>query len=310
MQTQNTNGEPEIEYEEPPKVTPLRGDDYAPDAATLAAACWLLRRYSSYTYIFRAHELLCAIADAYEVWPGNKGLYSDATRRAYGRSLRDRTSSLSLALPALRRGGRSHSARRLILEALDELEPPDPRDELHFSLGLLQDELGADAALCIRRVKAMASRVARTLRGEWSFESLQPPRLSLPAMRLPDAKAPTVRTGERVPTTGIWLPTHIRSGCPNVLVGLNAAPPLTRAVERIDYPAVTASGDDEARAAFSDWEYASQDTTWRLLWADDRYSAKGAGDEPDYLAEDNALPAAVKPRDPPARGFFSRLLGG
>ena len=61
--------DPPIILEPLPTVTPLSGNESEADAATLAAVCWLLRRYSSHTYIARAHTLFRGVIDAFAAWP-------------------------------------------------------------------------------------------------------------------------------------------------------------------------------------------------------------------------------------------------
>ena len=50
---ESSDDEPII-FEPKPTVTSLTGNEDEPDATTFATACWLLRRYSSHTYIARA----------------------------------------------------------------------------------------------------------------------------------------------------------------------------------------------------------------------------------------------------------------
>ena len=56
------NDEPLIIYEPEPTVSLLTGNE-------AAAVCWLLRRYSSHSYISRNHALWRSIVDDFDAWP-------------------------------------------------------------------------------------------------------------------------------------------------------------------------------------------------------------------------------------------------
>ena len=292
--------DPPIILEPAPAVTPLSGNESEPDAATLAAACWLLRRYSSHTYIERAYTLFRGVVDAFAAWPDASERCSPETLRTWERALHGHQAAYERGLALLKRG-RAAAAYAAIAEAVSGLEPEDPRDDLHFSLRLLLDELGPAAALGGQRAGAMAQRIDYTLKATWAYERilanrpslrLLPRRLPehLPTVSLPDSRAPEVETGRDVPQTGIWLPVTILSGCPNFLVAGGVAPPVTRACERIDYAALPGSTEEPPQPAWSDYEFTTEDTVWRLVWPDPRYHGDRIDDEPAFLDEDNALP--------------------
>lgn len=291
----------EPEYEPLPVVTPLSGNESAPDAMTFASACWLLRRYSSFSYIERAAALFQGIVVAFDAWPEGAQRCSPQTLREWAQALRRHQAAFERGLDLLR-SGRAPAAYAALLEAVSGLEPLDPRDERHFSLRQLLDELGGQAPGGARAA-AMALRIRHTLDGAWAYETMfadrpslrmRPRRLpaSLPLVPQPGAKAPEVKTGRKVPQTGIWLPLAIRNGCPNFLVAGSAAPQLTRACERIDYAAVPGDAGEPPTPAWSDYEYSTEPSTWRLVWEDRRYAEGAVADEAGFLDEDNALPQA------------------
>ena len=288
-------------YEPAPTVTALTGNESAPNAATLAAVCWLLRRYSSHAYIARAHVLLRAVVEAFDAWPHADERCSPAIAKKWRKALHDHRSDFERGLKALERG-RTAEAYAAIAEAAAGLEPDDPRNDLHLSVSHLLDELGPATAVGGTRACAMALRIEHTLKATWAFERILADRPSLhmrplrlpdrlPAVTLRDRGAPEVNTDRTVPQTGIWIPTTFRGGCPNFLVEGFRAPPAVRACERIDYPEIPAEGPYEARPAWSDYEFIAEPATWRLVWADERYRGGAVDDESGFLDEENALPS-------------------
>jgi hypothetical protein len=295
-----TDDDPSIIYEPEPTLSQLSGNESEADAATFNAVCWLLRRYSSYTYIARAGALWHSVVAAFDAWPYGAERCSAETLRDWAQTLHSHQAAFERGLALLERG-QSAAAYVALAEAVSELEPQDARDERHFSLRLVLEELGPSVAVGGERAGAMALRIQHTLATSWAYESIladrpslrmRPRRLpdALPAMALPSTAAPAVKTGHKVPHTGIWIPTTIRHGCPNFLIAGNPAPLLTRACERIDYAATPAVGEYPAEPAWSDYEFTTEATDWRLVWADQRYRGEGTNDEPEFLDEDNALP--------------------
>lgn len=293
--------DPPIIYEPAPTVTPLSGNEAAADATSFATVCWLLRRYSSHTYIARAAALFGGVVESFKAWPHGAECYSAETLRDCGRALLRHQAAFEKGLGLLGRG-RTAAAYAALAEAVNGLEPQDPRDERHFSLSQLLEQLGPDATLGGTRAAAMALRIRHTLAADWAYETiladrpslrLRPLRLPQPllAVPVPGPDAPEVKSGRKVPQTGIWMPLAIRYGCPNFLVAGSEAPPLTHACERIDYEAVPAAGGEPAAAAWSDYEFTTQASSWRLVWADPRYQDGKLADEAGLLDEENALPA-------------------
>jgi hypothetical protein len=186
----------------------------------------------------------------------------------------------------------------LLDEAIAGLEPQDPRDELHFSLSLMTQVLGKAAQPWGERAGDLARRIATTLAGQWCCETVLADRHSLrmrprnipdalPPLPAPAANAPTVKTGSRIPRSGLWMPTTIRNACPNFLVEGREAPELRRAYERLDYAATEAGGGEPAREAWSDYDYIDEPTVWRLVQVDTRVGGGGVSDDAGLELDDD-----------------------
>jgi len=293
--------EPEIIYERAPTVVELDGNEPGPDAATLAQMGWLLRRYTSRTYIARARDLFAGLIRTFLEWGEADKVLSPKVAKDWALVLHQRLASFQRALDALDKGDavRAYQALR---EAVSDLEPADPRDDLHFSLTQLTEVIGPAAQHWGERAGAMMDRIHRTLDGRWACETILADRLSLhmrprgfpenlDALPLPDPRSPKLKTGKKVPATGIWIATTTLNACPNFLVAGQPAPELRRPYERLDYEATPAAGGEPAREAWSDYEFADEATLWQLMWTDTRYRGAESEDESAMLDEDNALPA-------------------
>lgn len=292
--------EPEITYERAPTVLELDGNEPAPDAATLAQIGWLLRRYTSLAFVNRARDLFAGLTGAFLEWDGADEVLSPKIAKQWALVLHEHLASFKRATDLLEQG-RSADAYAALAEAVGHLEPLDPRDDLHFSLTQLTDVIGPAARPWGERAGAMMDRMARTLDGRWACDTILADRLSLRmrprhfpealhALPLPDRKGPKLKTGKRVPITGIWIPTTLLNACPNFLVEGRPAPELRRPSERLDYEATPAGGGEPAREAWSDFEFVDEPTEWQLVWADARYKGAAGEDETAMLDEDNALP--------------------
>jgi len=295
--------DPSIIQEPPPTVTLLSGNESEADAATLAAGCWLLQRYSSYTYIARAYELFRGVVDAFTAWPQAAERLPSDILRDWTQELHDHQAAYERGLALLKRGHLA-AAYAAVAQAAADLEPQDPRDERHLPLSQLLDDLGPAAAIWSQRASAMARRIDYTLKATWAYETILADRLSLhmrplrlpdplPTIPLPDPNGPVIKTGQKVPQTGIWIPATIRNGCPNFLINGEAAPLMNRACERIDHAVWYGPDGELIEPAWSDYEFTTEPTVWCLLWADQRYRGQGIVDEPAFLDEDNALPQQV-----------------
>ena len=293
-------GDEEIVYEDAPEIVELDGNETAPDATTLAQIAWLLRRYTSPAFIARLRDLLAGLAGVYLQWTPGDDEISHETAVEWARTLHDRIAALQKVLALLERG-QPAQAYALLMDAMAGLEPQDPRDELHFSLSLMTHVLGKAAQPWGERAGDMAQRMVTTLMGQWCCETVLADRLSLrtrpsripeylPSLPVALASSPTVKTGSRIPQTGLWVPTTIRNACPNFLVEGRAAPELRRACERLDYAATEAGCGEPAREAWSDYEYVNEPTVWRLIEADTRTRGEDVTDEAGWLDADFALP--------------------
>lgn len=293
--------EPEIIFERPPTVVELDGNEPPPDDETLAQIGWLLRRYTSRTYIGRARDLLAGLTGAFLGWGDADKVLTPKVAKDSALVLHQRLEAFQRATDLLAQGSPAAGYKSLA-EAVTGLEPLDPRDDLHFSLTKLTEAIGTKAGPWGEHASAMMDRIARTLDGRWASETLLADRLSLrmrprsfPADLHPlpalDRKSPKLKTGKKVPTTGIWIATTIHNACPNFLVEGQPAPELRRPYERLDYEATPAAGGEPAREAWSDYEFVDESTVWQLVWADTRYRGGADEDESNMLDEDNALPS-------------------
>ena len=294
----DADAETEIVFEAPPEVVELSGNETAPDATGLAQIAWLLRRYTSPATIARLRDLLAGLARAYLQWTPVNDEIAPETAAAWAQTLHDRIAALQAVLGLLERA-QPAKAYALLDEAIAGLEPHDARDDMHFSLRQMTEVLGDAAQIWGERASDLAQRIEWTLAGSWCIETvladrhslhMRPRRFpqSMPPFPPVAANAPTVKTGSRIPHTGLWLPTTIRNACPNFLVEGRAAPELHRAYERLDYAATEAGGGEPAREAWSDFEYTDEPTVWILVQADAR--GPGAGDEDELLDEEHPLP--------------------
>lgn len=289
-----------IEYEELPTVLELTGNESAPDATTLAQIAWLLRGYTAHATIVRLRDLLAGLAGEYLQRTPDADLISPDTAAAWARTIHDRIAALQRVLD-LRERGQSAPACALLEEAIRGLEPRDARDDLHFSLRSMTQLLGDAAQPWGERASELARRIEWTLAGQWCCETVladrhslrkRPSRIpeNLPPLAVAAANAATVKTGKKIPQTGLWVPTTIRNACPNFLVEGRAAPDLHRASERLDYAATEAGGGEPAREAWSDYEYVNEPTVWKLVEADTLTRGEDVADQDGWLDADFALP--------------------
>jgi len=267
------NEEPDIVYEDPPRVSELNGNESEADAATFAAACALLRRYTSRDCIAEAAALLYAFVDAFENWPQARHRLGAQTLGEWGQDLRERRKACERGL-ALLEAGHTAAAYAAILLAMDGMEPDDPRDERHLSLSLLTDELGAAMTNTGETLGMLSGRVSSTLSARWTYDRLMadspPMQEEAPTVA---TDAPTIASGRTTPKTGIGVPITIRYGCPNVLIAGQPAPLMTRACRRFDYAASDGGGLEPPRPAWSAYEYVEEPAVWRMVWYDTRYRA-------------------------------------
>ena len=263
--------EPDIEYEAAPTVTELSGNEAQADAATFTGACALLRLYTSNAYLAESLSLFSQLCDAFEQWPQARQRLGKQTLAEWTAALRQQRAAFERGM-ALLDAGNAPAAYAAIASAMtDGLEPRDARDERHFSLRLAAEEIGPSLTDVAARLGAAASRISITLSAHWSYQTLGadvPPQDSEP-LTVPEETL-AVDTGDRVPRTGLWVPTTIRYGCPNFLIAGQRAASMTRAATRYDYAATDGGGLEPPRQAWSDYDYVEEPTVWRLVWVDTR----------------------------------------
>lgn len=290
------NDEPDIEYEAPPAVVELDGNEQEADAATLAGACARLRLYTSQPYLAEAGALFGEAADAFVHWPRARERFGTQTAAAWSDALREQRAALERGL-ALLDAGYTAAAYASIAEALrDGLEPADPRDDRHFSLRLLAEEIGDPLNAIAGTLGHLADRIWTTLNARWTYQTLLHYALaheeaSAPSLCgrgtgakrqeegsafdaiAPMSDPPEIASGNSVPKTGLWLPITIRYGCPNFLIAGRMAPLLLRAGTRYDYEASDGGGLEPPQPAWSAFDYIEEPTVWRMVWYDTRYRA-------------------------------------
>lgn len=265
------SGESDIEYEAPPAVAELSGDEEQADAAAFAGACALLRLYTSEAYLAEAATLFGRLCDMFGRWPQANRRLGASTLTEWTAALHEQRAAFERGMALLEAGYTAAAYASIAAATIDGLEPKDPRDERHFSLRFVAEEIGPSLAAVAEKLGTMAYRISVTLAAQWSYQTLlaDPPHQHEPACAMDDA--PTVATGDVVPKTGIWVPTTIRYGCPNFLVSGQTAAPMTRACTRYDYAATGASGTEPPRPAWSAYDYIEEATVWRMVWYDSRY---------------------------------------
>ncbi len=266
------NDEPDIEYEAAPIVTDLSGNEMQADAATVAGACALLRLYTSRAYLAESLSLFRQLCDTFERWPQARQRLGKQTLTEWTAALREQRAAFERGMAMLDAGNTAAAYPAIASAMVDALEPRDARDERHFSLRLAAAEIGPSLTDVAARLGAMASRISITLAAQWSFQTLSadaPPQESEPPT-VPD-EALAVDTGDRVPSTGLWVPTTIRYGCPNFLIAGQRAASMTRAATRYDYAASDGGGLEPPRQAWSDYDYVEEPTVWHLVWDDTRH---------------------------------------
>jgi hypothetical protein len=271
-----------------PTVTSLVGRPISLTAAHRAQAAWLLRKYTSLTYLRRMAGLLASFVAGYE----------DLARFARSRagfhrenlaSFNAQCSLLAEGTYLLERGytiGYASILQGCIFAeyiAGRRFEGAIENEEIGYLWNGSPQGLFAWAVMAMK----MCLAVSRTLRARWAFPGiLMPPFVMQPLPLEPASQSvapavPIIRTGEGVPTSGIWRPIDIPDGCPNYLWAGREAPAAERASERLDYPAPPEDGRVEAtRTTFT---YVQVATRWELLWQDGRYTG-GRSPESDEAA--------------------------
>jgi hypothetical protein len=290
------------------KSTILTGTDYPVTDESYAAVLWLLKKYTSFTYIERAYRLLATFNREYNTFAGTPAAsftaegYRDAVIRLY-----DYQARFERGLLLLKSGDKS--GYREISEGTEFVDYVFSR---RFEYGDSFQEVGfrhpgpsVGIFAWIDRAATMAVQIRRTLQVEWTFERLLTPPVGPPPV-LPDPLPPLTRSstaeiigkGDEVPRIGIWEPVDVPRGCPNYLrPGMRGVPVLVPS-KRIDDPLQPGEPTPPRRAVL-DYEFREASTRWQLLWEDRRYARGAVPDGAVYLdsatefPQDGVIPIAA-----------------
>ncbi len=207
-----------------PTVTALQGDEIQVTDEMTARAVWLLKKYTSLTFLRRMYALYANFVAGYEEHARRKTDNNQFYRENLA-SLFTYQGELEKGLQFIEKGhksGYAHVAAGLWFS--------DFLSGRRFDNGLGHEEIGFRWNAPAVGLYAWADRAIRlgtkaelTLKVEWAyprifdetFEPLGLPPLMPPA---PRATGPIVRLGEEVPTSGIWMPVEARSATPAYLV--------------------------------------------------------------------------------------------
>jgi hypothetical protein len=281
------------------RITKLRGDELQVTPVMLAQAFWLLRRYSSATYIQRMHDLFVFFVERWERH-ARKSRRDGHIYRDIFKELYHYQAALERGVEKLRNGDasglRDVDAGTTLWKALD------PVANRRFDGGVFIDEIGyrpwpgpsVGLFLWGQRSARMAVRIERTLRTKWTFERMaeEVAKSELPATLapMPEPQAEVITSGAEVPRFGIWIPIDAPGASPNYLLQASRAPDALVATERLDGDPV-----DDGKRPYLYFTYTPRRTRWQLVWEDTRYGAGPPPYEQHYLDASTALP----PDEPP-----------
>ncbi len=295
-----------------PKVTKLTGKEIPVTADDLVRAIWLAKRFSSLTYIQRMVALFANFVAGYEEF-SQRTPSTDrvAAHRSNLASFHGYEAAFTDGIEKLR-----HRDSRGYAEIYDGCFFRDWILGRQVDFGLEHQDIGwqfypnpPEGIYAWAVVAAnMCAYVDKTLRGLWAFpdaarpnddrarasDVLFPPIASIaPA---PKPRGISIKTGQRVPVSGIWMPA-LPSGAPNYLWEGNDAWEGKRAGKRLDYSKVESEIDPQE--PYTTYEYASEPTTWTLFWEDDRYKDGKIPDEEAAYLDATTEPPPWPPVVPP-----------
>jgi hypothetical protein len=283
---------------------PIVGDEIQVTDEMRARTVWALRRYSSVIYGRRMYDLLKGFIGGLEDWARAQRTPTDvAFAREILRMLYAQQGDLENALDRIKRGRKKAGYYDLLQHGLDAFTYINGR---RFDDGMFWEFIGwknwgvgtTGLFSWAEGASNMSDRVRKTLEAAWTYEELfgLNPRggnwlaakefpANLPVAPPVDPKL-TFKTGDRVPFTGIFLPTSFPGACPNFLVEDWKVPQASRTSMRRDY--LDAQGlVDRSQSMF----YAQQiDAVWQPLWRDDRYGWRATPDPPEYLNSETEFP--------------------
>lgn len=275
----------------------LQGNEIALPKDAPPKTFWLIKKYSSYSYIERMYELYRAFVKGYEEYATQRCARKPESNSWFRKSLQPMysyQSELDNGLSLLKQGytngyvdiAKGCTFGNTLLNPRYEYgllhEPIGYRTDLESSVGLF-----SWAAKAIQ----MSGKVELTITAQWAYPKLLarffgpyefPNRLDA----LKKLTGPQLRYQSEVPVSGIWLPLDIPNGCPNYLRAGTPAPQALRAWKRY-YENDPAETTDLMNA---DYAYKAEPTDWALLWEDERYRGGVIPDESEYLDSQAAFP--------------------
>lgn len=282
--------EPEADYDPPPNVTLLTGEELPVTDQMRARTFWSLRRYASYVYAERCAELLREFTKRLEAWGASNPDKGGFIRHALD-TLDPALDAFDEALDQLGKGyvGAGYEALARAVVFHHELigrgfEGGLDWVELGYGLG---ERPSTGLFLWAERAIGMARRIDHTLSATWTYtrlltdhpaQGLRPRKFPPDPAPLPEPSGDELETGDVVDITGIYVPLEPPGGAPNFLVEGTLAPPVTRETARVDF------------IDYSDYEYGEEPGRWKLAWEDTRYRMGLQPYEDDFLNEDNELP--------------------
>jgi Immunity protein 72 len=289
-----------------PKRTTLTGNEIVLNTNDRARAFWLIQKYTSLAYTRRMSVLFFNFVGGYEDFVKNKSgssvkFYRDNLTEFY----KDQA-LLTKGLDLLERGYKVGYASIAQGCAFNDF-----LQGRRFEAGIENQEIGfrykapavglyawADVAI------HMSSKILTVLEAKLSFPQIlnpffvQPLPASLPLA--PTPREPFVRTNDRVPTSGIWQPISVPSGCPNYLWAGRVAPPALRPTMRLDYPYFPGSGGEPPVPAHTAYACDPEPADWQLLWEDHRYEQGPPPNESEYLDPSTDPPLWAPQVSPPS----------
>jgi hypothetical protein len=278
----------------------LSNSDYPVTDGIRSGVVWLIKKYTSFTYLERTYRLFATFIREYNDFArrgggeGTPAFYRDTLVRLY-----DYQARFERGLELLRAGKRA-GYRELFVGC----EFSDYMTDRGFEYGVFFEEVGYRAYpatplglyVWADRAIGLAVQARFTLEVKWSYEALFNPPWG-PPPRAPDSVPSIPRQGLRrigprdeVPVTGIWEPTDVRNGCPNYLFAGAKGTPVQVPHIRYDEPLRPGEPDNPPMRAVVDYEFRDVATGWQLLWEDTRYRNGVPANEAEYLGADNAFP--------------------
>lgn len=291
------------------------------DAATRQKVFWLLQRLTSFTLWERKRGLwerfARAYAEAVQTWPADQHEQVPADNLA---SIYKISSLYSEGLAELqrghrfvwRRGGAFHTAIREYRVVATYLYPDGdywergmqqapypPKVEALNQLMRASEFHGETAPLELSGREDGTARIssANWLLShesyEYGFHALAYPVFADVLPKVPDATNVVIRSGEKVPASGIWEPVSVRRDRVFGLIPHGNAEVSNNGcfnyfVDGIDAPKII--GDYNERTE----RFERVGINWRLIWEDSRYKDGVIPDESEYFIESKPI---VAPRE-------------